>query len=390
MGGVEFVCFVAISLSVGSFAIDVMLPALHAIGTEMRPGSANAGQAAIAAFLLGVGGAQLVFGPLSDCHGRKPMFIAGLLVFLLGSVLTACAGNFAALLAARLLQGLGAGGQRVVVFSIIRDRHCGVALARVLSLVMTVLLLEPLLAPMFGQAVLLFSSWRWIAATVVAVGSALFLWTLLRLDESLPAAERRPVSVIALGAAYRAVLAHRPAIFAMLVLGLMSGSHLGFLTSSQSIFQQTFGAGLSYTLLLALVSAAMSIAALMNVKLVRRHGSPALVRWCLLSMVLINALALAAGMASAPHLSLFLMIQACNMFAFGLLLPNLTAMALDPFGQIAGTASSLYGFLVATIGALLAFAVGQLFDGTVRPLLAAYVILSAISLLLIARARRAS
>lgn len=389
MGSIEFISYIAISLSVGAFAVDVMLPALHAIGTEMRPDNANAGQAAIASFLLGVGGAQLVFGPLSDRHGRKPVFIAGLLIFLLGSVLTALAGNFTALLAARLLQGIGAGGQRVVAFSIVRDRHCGVALARVLSLVVTVLLLEPLLAPMFGQEVLLFGSWRVIAATVVAVGAALFLWTVLRLDETLPAARRRPMSLVALAAAYRMVLTNRPAIAAILIFGLVMGAHLGFLSSSQGIFQSTFGAGLRYTFLLALVSCAMVLASLINVRLVRRHGSAALIVWCLQGMVLVNALALAASMVSAPLLWLFLMIQSCNMFAFGLLLPNLTAMAIDPFGQIAGTASSLYGFLATTIGALLGFMVGQCFDGTVRPVLAGYVILSAVALVLVAWARRA-
>jgi DHA1 family bicyclomycin/chloramphenicol resistance-like MFS transporter len=262
-------------------------------------------------------------------------------------------------------------------------------LARVLSLVVTILLLEPLLAPMFGQVVLMFGSWRSIAATVVAAGAALLLWTMLRLDETLPAAARRSVSRASLAAACRVVLANRPAVISMLVLGLVSGAHLGFLTSSQGIFQQTFGAGLRYTLLLALVSGAMSIAALINVRLVRRHGSRALIGCCLQGMVLVNALALGASMAGAIDLPLFMAIQSCNMFAFGLLLPNLTAMAMDPFGQIAGTASSLYGFLVATVGALLAFAVGQFFDGTVRPMLAAYAILSAVALLLIAWARGA-
>lgn len=384
MGSKEFVFFIAISLSVGAFAIDVMLPALHAIGSEMRPDNANAGQAVIAAFLLGVGGAQLVFGPLSDGYGRKPMFIVGLLLFLLGSVLTAFSENFTALLAARLLQGIGAGGQRVVIFSIVRDRHVGVELARVLSLVMTVLLLEPLLAPLFGQAILLFGSWRWIAAMIVTVGAGLLLWAIPRLKESLPASERRAVSLGALANAYREVLTNRGAIIAMLILALTTGSHLGFLTSSQSIFQQTFSAGLRYTLLLALVSTATSLAALANVKLVRRHGSPALVRWCLQSMVLINLLALAGSMAGTPSLWLFLLVQSCNMFAFGLLLPNLTALAMNPFGQIAGTASSLFGFLAATVGALLAFTIGQFFDGSVRPVLAGYVVLTATSLVLTA------
>lgn len=374
------VCFAALSLSVGTFAIDGMLPTLHAIGAELLAGNPNAGHAVIAAFLIGVGCAQLVAGPVSDSVGRKPVFLASLIVFLLGSVLSACAGDFSVLLAARLLQGIGAGGQRVVVFSILRDRHHGVVLARMLSLVMTVLLVEPLVAPMLAQLVLLFASWRWVAAAVAAGACVVYLWSLLRFEETLAVAKRRPLSLAAQGAAYRTVLSHRAAMAAMVVLGLMSGAHLGFLTSSQSIFQGTFGAGLRYTLLLALVSLAMSAASLCNVKLVQRMGSAAPVRWSLAGMALINALALGAGLISPLGLPWFLVVQGCNMFAFGLLLPNLTAQAIDPFGPIAGTASSIYGFVVATLAAALAYGIGRLFDGSVHPLQFGYVALSVVSM----------
>lgn len=390
MGATEFIWFVAVSLAAGAFAIDAVLPALQAIASDLGLANAKRAQAAIATFLLGVGVSQLIFGPLSDRYGRKPLFLGGLALFVVAGCGAAVAGNFPLLLGARLLQGIGAGAQRVVVFSIVRDRHAGVELARVLSLAMTVLLIEPLLAPMLGQAILLQGSWRGIAACIAGVGMALFAWALWRLEETLPRAQRRPVTAPAVLAAYREVLAQRPAVSAMLVFGLMSGAHMGFLTSSQAIFQTIYQTGLHYTPLLALITLAMSIASLSNVAFMRRFGSAALIDACLLAMVLSNGAALVAASLGALGLPAFLLVQGGNMFAFGLLIPNLTALSMQPFGHIAGTASSLYGFMASAAGAALGFAIGQSFDGTLLPMFAAYAVLSLSSRSLLARARHAA
>lgn len=388
MGPTEFILFIAISLSVGAMGTDLMLPALRAMTEDFGLSDANLSQATIIVFLLGVGIPQLLFGPVSDRFGRRPLFLWGLAVFIVGGVLTAFARDFSSLLLARLLQGFGAGAQRVVTFSIIRDHYSGLPMARVMSLIMTGLLLEPLFAPMLGQAVLLVGSWRWIIGVVTLAGSATLVWALLRLEESLPPERRRPISARSVLAAFRMVIVNRTAITSMLAFGLLTGAHLGFLTSAQSIFQQTFDAGLKFTLLLALVSLAMSIAAFTNSRLVRRYGSTRLVRTGLCALVAINALLLLAAHAGIASLSLFLLIQAGNMFAFGLLLPNLTAMSMNPLGQVAGTASSMFGFLSTTLGALLAFVIGQLFDGTVRPMAAGYVLMSGVALLVLSLGAR--
>ncbi len=380
MGPVEFVTFVALSLVVGAVAVDLVLPALLPIGNEFGLAGTNSSQAVIAVFLLGVGFPQLVLGPLSDCCGRRPILIAGLLIFLAGSVLGAVAPDFRILLAARLLQGIGAGAQRVVTFSIVRDHFAGPQMARVMSLAMSVVLLEPLVAPMLGQLILLFGGWRWLMAVVGGVAACMLGWVALRLEESVPGGPRGAVSLRSVIADYRTVLGTREAMVSMLVCGLVMGSHLGFLSSAQGIFQITYGAGLGFTLLLAAVSLAMSAASLANARLVRRVGSAALIRRMLFGVVGINAAALAVALARDFPLPAFLVVQTCNMFAFGLLLPNLTAMSMNPLGHIAGTASSMYGFVSVTVGASLGGAVGQCFDGSVRPLLAAYVLLAAAGL----------
>jgi len=387
MGAGEFVAFVAVGLVVGAITVDLMLPALHAIGNEFGLAHANLSQAVIAVLLFGVGPAQLLFGPLSDRYGRRPMFLLGLLIFLGGSVIAALAPTFETLLAGRLLQGFGAGAVRVVTFSIARDRHAGLQLAHVLSLAMTGLLFEPVVAPMLGQLLLMFGSWRWLLATVAAVGAATLAWAWWRLDESLAHGDRRAISPASLFAAYRTVATTPAAVAGILVFGLVMGAQLGFLSSAQGIFQVTYGVGMRFTPLLALVSLATAAASFTNARLVRRHGSRRLVRYALCALVVVNAVALALAAAGAASLPVFLLLQACGMFAFGLLLPNLTAMVMNPLGSIAGTAASVFGFVSTMIAAPISFVVGLLFDGTIRPVAGAYALIGVLALLILSRYR---
>jgi DHA1 family bicyclomycin/chloramphenicol resistance-like MFS transporter len=385
MGAVEFVAFIAVGLVVGAITIDLMLPALHAIGDEFRLAHANLSQAVIAVLLFGIGPAQLLFGPLSDRYGRRPLFLAGLMIFMGGGVIATMAPTFDILLGGRLLQGFGAGAVRVVTFSIARDRHAGLQLAHVLSLAMTALLIEPVVAPMLGQLLLMFVSWRWLLATVAGVGAAALLWAWLRLDESLAHEKRRAISPVSLVTAYRTVATTPAAVVGILLFGLVMGAQLGFLSSAQGIFQVTYGAGMRFTPLLALVSLATAAASFTNARLVRRHGSRSLVRYALCALVVVNAAALVLAATGGASLPVFMLLQACGMFAFGLLLPNLTAMVMNPLGSIAGTAASVFGFVSSTIAAPISFVVGFLFDGTIRPVAGAYLLVGLLGLLILSR-----
>ncbi|WP_031347424.1 MFS transporter [Thauera terpenica] len=386
MSPTEFIAFVSMSLAVGALATDLMVPALDGIGDDLALGSRNLSQAAIIAFLLGMGMPQPFFGLLCDRHGRRPLFLGGAGVFAVGGVLTALAVDIATLIGARLLQGVGAGALRVATYSTVRDRLGGPGLAHALSLVMTVLLLEPVVAPMLGQLILLSGSWRWIPALTALAAIVMLCWARWRLDESLPVDQRRSFAPASAAAAYRLVLADRHAVAHMLAYGLAMGAYVGFLTSAQAVFQRTYEAGLRFTPLLAFVSLATAVGAYSNARLLRRYGSAQLIRSVLCSQVVVNGLAAAAAGAGLVGLRPFLAIQCWNMFVFGLLAPNLTAMAMNRLGHVAGTAASVFGLVTTCMGALIGFAVGQLFDGSVRPLFAAYSVLGATALLVLARA----
>jgi DHA1 family bicyclomycin/chloramphenicol resistance-like MFS transporter len=382
----EFVAFVTMSLVVGALATDLMVPALAGISDDLALGGTNLGQTAIFAFLLGMGMSQLLFGPMGDRYGRRPLLLVGAGVFVAGAALAALAGDVTTLVGARLVQGVGAGAMRVAVYSTVRDRLSGSGMARTLSLAMAGLLLEPIVAPMLGQLVLLLGSWRWIPMVMAATSAAVLFWAWWRLDESLPLELRRPIVPASVVVAYRIVLADRHALAHMFAYALAMGAYVGFLTSAQGVFQQTYETGLRFTPLLAFVSLATAIGAFINVRLIRYCDSAHLILRALWGQIVVNGLALAAASADLVGLRVFLAIQCSNMFAFGVLAPNLTTMTMSRLGHVAGTASSLFGFVTTSLGALLGFAVGQFFDGTVRPLLAGYFVLSATALLILTRA----
>lgn len=384
----EFVAFVAASLVVGAMATDLMIPALGEIGRSLSPGSPALGQTALVAFLLGMGLPQLLLGPLSDRFGRRPVFLGGGVVFIVGGVLSAVVQDISSLIVARLLQGIGAGGLRVAVYAMVRDRHAGSEMARVMSLAMTVLLLEPIVSPLVGQFVLLLGSWRWIPLLVVAAASAVTVWARYRANETLSLGDRRPVAAASTLAACFEVITHPAAFAHMLAYALAMGAHVGFLSSAQGIFERTYGVGLGFTPLLALVSLATSAAAFLNARLLAYRDSSLLIRAALHSQLGASTFGLLSGVFGNVGLAEFLVLQSCNMFMFGLLAPNLTAMSMRPFGHMAGTAAAMFGFVTNTLGALLGFAIGQGFDGSVRPLFGAYWILTAVALLIVVRAHR--
>ncbi len=207
----EFVAFIAACMALNALAIDVMLPALPAITAAFGLDDANHAQAVVAVYLVGMGVSQLFYGPLSDRYGRRPVLIAGLGLFAAAGLLSAMSMSFGTLLVARVAQGLGAGAPRVIASSLARDLYADRQLGRVLSLAMTFFMAVPILAPSIGQLILAFAPWRWTFGALVVGGLVMLLWSLWRLEETLPASLRRPLSVTAILGGYRATFCTRAA-----------------------------------------------------------------------------------------------------------------------------------------------------------------------------------
>lgn len=368
MGFRQFVALIALLMAVNALAIDAMLPALPAIGDALAVSTDNQRQWVVTAYLLGFGVSQLAYGPLSDRFGRKPVLLAGLGIFVAFSLAAALASSFVMLLAARVMQGVGSAATRVLSVSIVRDCYAGRQMARVMSLTFIVFLTIPILAPSIGQAILLVLPWPWIFGVFAVFGGSVAIWASLKLPETLHPEDRRPVSVSSILAAVRITLTRRIAVGYMLAQAVAIGGLFGFITSAQQIFVDVFDEEVLFPALFALIAVFMGLSSYLNSRIVERLGTRFVSHSALIAYIAFASLHALVAWAGHETIVSFIALQSCMMFCFGLVGSNFGAMAMEPLGHVAGTASSVQGFVTTISGALIGFLIGQNFDGTVVPL----------------------
>ena len=379
-GRAEFVALMAALMASNALAIDAMLPALPAIGEALGVAEENRRQLVITFYLLGFGLAQIFYGPLADRFGRKALLVGSMLFYALFGALAGLAAGFTLLLAARFLQGVAAAGTRVLVVAVVRDRFEGSAMAQVMSLVMIVFMIVPVLAPAFGQAVLALGQWRHIFIGLAVYGLILALWGGLRLPETLDSAARRPLSAGHMLEAAAETIRLRASLGNTLAATLAFGALFAFIGSIQQIVSDVFGRPELIGLVFACIAAPMAASSYANSRLVMRLGSRRLLLRALATFTAVSLVHLAAALAVGESLWSFVVLQAATMACFGLIGANAGALAMAPLGHIAGTASALQGLATTVGGALIGFAIGQMFDGTTVPLVAGFALCGALAL----------
>lgn len=373
-GSGEFVARVALMISLVALSIDAMLPALPAIGAELGVRQANDAQLVISALFLGLAAAQVVYGPLSDSFGRKPVIYAGLAIFIAGCLLSILARGLEAMLLGRFLQGIGAAGPRIVTMALVRDRYAGRAMARVISLAMAVFIMVPVLAPAIGQAIMLVAHWRAIFAMLLAVALIALAWFALRQPETLPPARRAPFSLRAIAVAVRETFSHRAAFGYTLMAGLIFGAFVGYLTSAPQIFLKQYHTGGRFALYFGLLAACIGAAMLVNARLVMIWGMQRLCRTALIAAcaVSLGFFAWAWALAGHPPFWALMAYLGVAFFCNGILFGNFNAMALEPLGHIAGVASAVVGSITTFVSLALGTLIGRSFDGSVLPLVGGF------------------
>lgn len=365
----EFVALMAALMASNALAIDSMLPALPAIGEALGVAEENSRQLVITAYLLGFGTSQVVYGPLSDRFGRKWLLVVGLFFYGLFGLLAGLASSFALLLGARFLQGVAAAATRVLVVSVVRDRYQGSGMARIMSITMIVFMIVPVLAPTFGQGVLAVATWRHIFIILGVYGAALALWLVLRLPETLPPAFRRPLSLGSIGEGVWATLRLRQSIGNTIAQTLLMGALFAFISSIQQIVFDVFGRPELIGLVFACIAGPMALSSYANSRLVMRLGARRLLLAALSAFTAVAFIHLLAAEAIGEGIWMFVVLQAATMAFFGMIGANAGALAMEPLGHVAGTASSVQGTITTVGGALIGFVIGQQFNGTTLPFL---------------------
>ncbi|MEH2503249.1 DHA1 family bicyclomycin/chloramphenicol resistance-like MFS transporter [Bradyrhizobium sp. AZCC 1578] len=367
MGFPEFVIVIASIMALNPLAMDMMLPALPDIASAFHITSANRPQMVLSIFLVGFGVGQFVMGPLSDRFGRRPVLLGGMAVYCIASLLAIAAPSFETLLLARALQGLCTSATRVIATSIVRDCYAGRRMASVMSLAMMMFIAVPVVAPAFGQAVLLLTQWRGIFIVLMLYGVVALIWSALRMPETLPVEKRRSLAVGEVLDAFRQTLTNRQTLGYALVAGGILGSLFAFVFTSQQVFTEIYKLGYYFPLAFAGVAVGTAIAGFVNSRLVGRLGMRVISHAALLGFVVIAATMLVAAKMQMLPLPLFMVLSVSMMFAFGLMIANFTALAMEPQGHIAGTAASLYGSITTLLGIGIGATIGQDYDGTLVP-----------------------
>ncbi|MBN2393693.1 MAG: multidrug effflux MFS transporter [Anaerolineae bacterium] len=378
----ELVIIISMMMALTALSIDTMLPALAQIGTDLGASNANDRQLVVSLIFFGQAVGQLFFGPLSDKTGRKPSIYAGYVVFIAGSLVSIFSRNFPMMLLGRTLQGTGVSAPRAVSLAIVRDRFEGRTMARVMSFAMTVFILVPMIAPTIGQGILSFASWRGIFGAFIAFALVTAITFAIRIPETLAPENRAPFSVKRIANSIREILKIRTAVGYTITGGLIQGVFLGYLNSSQQIFQEQYALGSLFPIYFAIISLSLGTASFLNSHLVMRYGMRTLVRWALRivfgqAMVFLGIAIVLAGHPPLWSLMVYLMI---SFFCIGIIFGNINALAMQPLGHLAGLGAAVVGSLSTLTSMLAGAVIGQNYNGTILPLTIGMAVLTGISI----------
>jgi len=354
-------------MALNAFAIDAMIPALEDIGRSLHVARENDRQLVVIAYFIGFASTQLLWGPLADRFGRKPILAVGVGLYAAFAALCAFAGSFPLLIAGRAAMGASAAVTRVLVVAMVRDLFEAEAMARVMSLVFMTFMLVPVLAPNIGQLILLVGTWRAIFGVIAAYALIMLAWSWKRLPETLHPEFRRPLDWGDAIAAIAQTVTDRQSLGYTMALTVSFSALVAYISSIQQIIFDAFHEGRYIGLVFAGIAAPMALASYLNSRVVGNFGLRRVGHSAALAFMLITAIHAALALAGFENLWTFIIFQGLTMGSFAFTSSNLGTLAMENMAPIAGTASSVQG-VVSTIGAAaIGFVIGQNFNGTDMP-----------------------
>lgn len=387
----EFIAMMAMLVATVAFSIDSMLPAMPQIAEELTPEAPNRAQLVLSGFLVGMGLGTLFTGPLSDTFGRKAVVNFGAALYILGAVLAWAAPSLELMVAARVMQGVGAAGPRIVSLAIVRDLHVGRAMARIVSFIMVVFTIVPALAPLIGTLIIDLGGWRSIFLAFLIFATISTLWVNLRLDEPLPPAQRRPFRL----SGFREALTEMMAIPMVRASIYVQTLVFTVLFTSISLIQQSFDVifdrAENFALYFFIIGIFCATSSLVNAAFVMKHGMRAIISLSITVTFVLTLVILGLqfiGLGDTAVFWIYVFWQMTLFYQMGLTVGNLNALGMEPLGHIAGLAASVIGAIATIIAAVVSTVVAQLFNGTLFPQLVATLIFLGLCIPVLIRMRR--
>ncbi|NRS87919.1 DHA1 family bicyclomycin/chloramphenicol resistance-like MFS transporter [Flavobacterium sp. 7E] len=380
----EFVALMASLMSVVALAIDALLPALDIIGVSIGTTDVVDNQLLITMIFLGLGFGPLLFGPLSDSIGRKPVVYMGFALFIGASFICVNAPSLEVMVLGRILQGMGLSAPRTISIAIIRDQFSGDYMARIMSFVTVVFILIPVIAPALGKFVLDYYNWHGIFYIQVLISLLVSLWFWRRQPETLSIANKKEFSLQGFISEFKELFKFKKTIGYTVISGFVTGSFMVYLSSSQQIFETQYQLKDDFPLIFAGLAIAIGAAVFSNGVLVIKYGMEKLITTALISFFAVSAIYVGLFFNEPnPDIRILILFFGLQFFSIGFLFGNVRAMAMEPVGHIAGTAAAVTGCISTIMAVPVSIFIGRFIDTTALPLFIGFSVCSALALILL-------
>ena len=380
----EFILLMASLMSIVALAIDAILPAMSAIGISVNSLDTGNNQLLITMIFLGLGFGQLLFGPLSDSFGRKPIVYIGFAVFALGSIVCVLSHSLEMMVVGRIIQGIGLAAPRTIAIAVIRDMFKGDYMAKIMSFVTTFFILVPVIAPVMGKFILNHYDWTGIFYVQLIMALAVAIWFWKRQPETLKPEYKIKFTKHVFIDGLKELLKHRETIGFTIISGFISGAFIVYLSASQVIFENQYGLIDEFPYIFAGLACGVGLSTFLNGSFVMRLGM-----WRLSYLAIIvfsvNALLyvlLFWNATNNPALPIILIFMAIQFFTIGFIFGNLRAIAMEPIGHIAGIGAAITGFISTIMAVPIANYIGSFVDTTALPLFIGFTVFGFMSLAL--------
>ncbi|ASV38333.1 Bcr/CflA family drug resistance efflux transporter [Pseudomonas sp. NS1(2017)] len=343
--------------------LDMHLPALPAMADDFQTSDSQL-QLTLTLYALGSAISLLVSGPLTDRFGRRPVLLAGLLLYVLATAACALADNLAVLIIARLFQALGGCCTTVIGRVIVRDYFDRNEQARLLGLISMAMAISPMAAPVLGSLMLPFIHWRGLFVLLGVIGAVLCLVVYRRLPETRPpeVAAAPPRGLLRI---YGQLLRDRYFLRYSLAIGCVYSTYFPFISESSALLQRGFHlSATAYALVFAATISGYMLGANLFRRLVRRFEADRLIVAGIAVNVLGSGILALATVALPGEWLAIVLPMVLIMVSVGMVIPACQLSVLQPYGAIAGTASGLFFFTQMFLTAVSSWATGLLSDGT--------------------------